>query len=275
VLRKELILLSGLFDADWYRKFYPDVADSGLNPVTHYLRIGARKKRHPSRWFDVDFYLSKYPEVAAAGINPLIHYLQFGLPEGRQIRSLERNSECELIGRSGFFNQDWYLSNYPDAAVPGVDPLEHFLDFAAPQLRDPGPLFSTEYYFAVNPGVAASGSNPLVHYAKEHLRQDLKIRGVEWQRHRTIVRRSGFFDPDWYLRSNLNVAGSGLDPLDHYLEFGGKEGRAPSLYFDSKSYLLENLDVAKDGTNPLLHYLQYGAAEGRPIRYLSQAIEMS
>jgi O-antigen biosynthesis protein len=69
VLRKELILLSGLFDADWYRKFYPDVADSGLDPVTHYLRIGSRKKRHPSRWFDVDFYLSKYPSSQCFSAN--------------------------------------------------------------------------------------------------------------------------------------------------------------------------------------------------------------
>jgi hypothetical protein len=205
----------------------------------------------------------------------LIHYLRFGLAEGRRIRSLERNNECELISRTGFFNQDWYLSNYPDAAIPGVDPLEHFLDFATPELRDPGPLFSTEYYLAVNPGVAASGCNPLVHYAKEYLRQDLKVRGVEWQRQRTIVRRSGFFDPDWYLETNLDVARSGGDPLDHYLELGASQGRAPSLYFDSECYLLENPDVARDGINPLLHYVQYGAAEGRRIRYLPKAIEMS
>jgi hypothetical protein len=110
---------------------------------------------------------------------------------------------------------------------------------------------------------------------QEHLRQHLKIRDVEWQRQRTIIRRSGFFDPDWYLRSNLDVAESAEDPLDHYLQFGAKEGRTPSLYFDSKLYLLENPDVAQGGINPLLHYLQYGAAEGRRIRYLPKATEMS
>jgi hypothetical protein len=108
VLLKELILVSGLFDPDWYRTFYPDVVDTGLSPVTHYLRIGSKENRHPSCLFDAGFYLSKYPDVAEAGANPLLHYLQFGLSEGCQIRSLKRHRECELIshsGRSSIFNQ--------------------------------------------------------------------------------------------------------------------------------------------------------------------------
>jgi regulator of replication initiation timing len=269
----ELITVSGLFDPGWYRTFYSDVPDSGLSPVSHYLRIGGKENRHPSPLFDALFYLSKYPEVSVAGINPLVHYLQFGLAEGRQIRSLKRNSECELISRSGFFSKDWYLSRYPDVAVPGLDPIEHFLDFATLELRDPGPFFSTEYYLSRNPGAAASTSNPVVHYVTEGLGQKLIIRGVDWQRQRTILRKSGFFDPDWYLRTYLDVARTGADPLDHYLDIGDKEGRCPSPYFNAKQYLLDNPDVAEHGINSLLHYLQSGAAEGRRRRDLPAAIE--
>jgi hypothetical protein len=274
-LEKELITVSGLFEPDWYRTFYSDVADSGLDPVTHYTRIGGKENRHPSRFFDAGFYVSKYPDVAEARVNPLVHYLKFGLSEGRQSRSLARNRDCELILRSGFFIEDWYLSIYPEVAVPGVDPVEHFLDCARVELRDPGPLFSTEYYLTVNPGVAAAASNPLVHYLTEGLRHDLRIRAVDWQRRRTMLLRSGFFDPDWYLQTNLDVARTGEDPLDHYLEVGGIEERSPSLYFNAQLYLLENPDVAEAGINPLLHYLQFGGAEGRPIRYLPMAAEVS
>lgn len=35
------------FDSDWYRSFYPDVADSGLTPAEHFLAIGARLGRSP------------------------------------------------------------------------------------------------------------------------------------------------------------------------------------------------------------------------------------
>ena len=143
------------------------------------------------------------------------------------------------------------------------------------ELRDSGPLFSTEYYLTLNPGVAAAASNPLVHYLTEGVKHDLKIRAVDWQRRRTILLRSGFFDPDWYLKTNLDVARTGEDPLDHYLEVGGTEGRSPSLHFNAERYLLENPDVAEDGINPLLHYLQYGVAEGRQIQYLPMAVEVS
>jgi hypothetical protein len=66
-LEKELIMISGLFEPDWYRTFYSDVADSGLDPITHYLRIGGKGNRHPSRFFDAGFYVSKYPDVTEAG----------------------------------------------------------------------------------------------------------------------------------------------------------------------------------------------------------------
>jgi hypothetical protein len=271
-LEEELIVISGMFDADWYRTFYSDVATSGLDPLAHYWRIGGKEDRHPSPLFDAGFYLSTYPDVADAGVNPLVHYLKFGLSEGRRSRSLVRNRHCELILGSGFFTQNWYLSSYPEVAVRGIDPLEHFLDCATAELRDPGPLFSSEYYLTLNPEVAAAGFNPLVHYLTEGLKHDLKIRTVDWQRQRKLLLRSGFFDPDWYLKTNVDVASTGENPLDHYLEVGGTEGRSPSLYFNAELYLLENPDVAENGINPLLHYLQFGVAEGRQIQYLPMAV---
>lgn len=52
----DLIRNSGLFDADFYRVRYPDVATSGLDPVDHYLRIGAAKGYDPSPLFDTGYY---------------------------------------------------------------------------------------------------------------------------------------------------------------------------------------------------------------------------
>ena len=51
-----LIRASGLFDGDWYRATYPDAAASGLDPVTHYLRIGAAKGYNPNPLFDTGYY---------------------------------------------------------------------------------------------------------------------------------------------------------------------------------------------------------------------------
>jgi hypothetical protein len=51
-----LIRASNLFDAEYYRARYPDVAESGLDPVDHYLRIGAAKGYDPSPLFDTGYY---------------------------------------------------------------------------------------------------------------------------------------------------------------------------------------------------------------------------
>lgn len=46
-----------------------------------------------------------------------------------------------------------------------------------------------------------------------------------------IIKESPFFDVAWYLDHNNDVRNSGIDPAVHYLLFGWKEGRSPSLGF--------------------------------------------
>lgn len=78
-----------------------------------------------------------------------------------------------------------------------------------------------------------------------------------------IIRRSGFFDSELYLKNNPDVASSGFGLLWHYLRFGATEGRDPHPLFCTSFYLNNNSDVANSGVNPLFHYLRRGAAEGR------------
>lgn len=78
-----------------------------------------------------------------------------------------------------------------------------------------------------------------------------------------VVKRSGLFNREYYLRNNLDVAQSCVNPIMHYIRHGWCEGRNPSPLFDTNWYLQQNPDVAKAGINPLYHYLKHGAAEGR------------
>ena len=78
-----LLYTSDLFDADWYLKTYPDIADAGVDPAEHYLKYGAEEGRLPSAYFDGNWYLQRYPDIADSKVNPLIHYLKFGQNEGR------------------------------------------------------------------------------------------------------------------------------------------------------------------------------------------------
>jgi hypothetical protein len=81
-----------------------------------------------------------------------------------------------------------------------------------------------------------------------------------------LIRTSGFFDPAWYLATYPDIAEAGLDPLQHFLEFGGREGRDPGPNFDSSWYLQIYADVSQSGYNPLVHYLRHGRDEGRNPR---------
>ena len=71
------------------------------------------------------------------------------------------------------------------------------------------------------------------------------------------------FDSVYYLRSNPDVARTGVNPLWHYLVRGGFEGRDPCLDFNSAAYLRAYPDVAAAGINPLVDYVLRGADPGR------------
>lgn len=82
-----LLQSSGLFDAAWYVAKYPDVAELGIDPVEHYLLVGAAERRSPGPQFDAPWYLDQNPDVSAAKVNPLLHYLRHGVSEGRAPRA--------------------------------------------------------------------------------------------------------------------------------------------------------------------------------------------
>jgi hypothetical protein len=78
-----------------------------------------------------------------------------------------------------------------------------------------------------------------------------------------LIRQSSFFDAEYYLQNNPDVRDSGTDAVEHFLLYGGVEGRNPSEKFDSSQYLDTYPDVKISGINPLLHYLTNGKNEGR------------
>ena len=58
-------------------------------------------------------------------------------------------STCDpylVLSRSGIFDPDWYLLNYPDVAAAAVDPLRHYLEYGAAEGRNPGPFFDGAWY---------------------------------------------------------------------------------------------------------------------------------
>ncbi|MGH9842015.1 MAG: glycosyltransferase family 4 protein, partial [Blastocatellia bacterium] len=80
---------------------------------------------------------------------------------------------------------------------------------------------------------------------------------------RRKILKSDLFSLRWYLEAYTDVAEAGVDPYQHYLESGWREGRNPGPKFDTNGYLAANPDVRNAGVNPLVHYIVSGKAEGR------------
>ncbi|CAM4334538.1 Glycosyltransferase 2-like domain-containing protein [Bordetella tumbae] len=81
---------SGLLDQKWYLSEYPDVAALGMDPVVHYVQLGALLYRDPAPNFSTRAYLVENPDVLRAGINPLYHYVIWGEREGRESRDASK-----------------------------------------------------------------------------------------------------------------------------------------------------------------------------------------
>ncbi|HMP62872.1 MAG TPA: hypothetical protein PKA17_07285, partial [Phenylobacterium sp.] len=74
-----------------------------------------------------------------------------------------------------------------------------------------------------------------------------------------------------YLGVYDDVAEAGIDPVQHYVHGGWREGRDPAPWFSTSLYLAENPDIAALGLNPFAHYLAHGEAEARPVRPSAKA----
>ena len=68
----------GLFDIGYYLRKNPDIIESGVDPLLHYMFYGFKESRDPNPSFDNDYYMSENPEIKDLDISPLVHYSVYG-----------------------------------------------------------------------------------------------------------------------------------------------------------------------------------------------------
>ncbi|WP_158928815.1 hypothetical protein [Acidisphaera sp. S103] len=169
----------------------------------HCIRHGEQLGRRPHPVFDPAWYRSVY-DVPAEWI-ALGHYLA------------NRGSGL-VVPNAGLFAVPWMVPYRDDPAI-GVDPVAHYLD-------------------------------------------DVAADGLEAFPDPGVVRGSGLVDENFYLIHGTDVLQANLDPSDHYCRYGWRENRRPNIYFDPDWYLLTNPEVARLGVNPLVHYILVGEPGG-------------
>lgn len=83
-----LIESSEFFDSAWYARTYLGNEKMQRKSAYHYLTTGATLGFNPSQKFNTNFYLENNPDVRDSSLNPLVHFLRFGQAENRKINSL-------------------------------------------------------------------------------------------------------------------------------------------------------------------------------------------
>ncbi|NIJ41448.1 lipopolysaccharide biosynthesis protein [Parvibaculum indicum] len=151
----------------------------------------------------------------------------------------ERVSEADIkaLKRSGLFDEKWYLEQYPDVRILGLDAAEHYLWIGRRLGRKPMASFDGE-------NTPLSELHPAWPEGAPSLEERISI----------------LVDADWYSKLNKKHCPDPSDAKSHFLRVGLREGRNPNPYFHAEWYrntysVPRNVDIAE-------HYLRYGAAEG-------------
>lgn len=123
-----LAMVEELVDSDWYLWKNPDVAESGIDAVTHFFHHGINENRSPNRFFCSDFYLAENPDVAQSGRPAFAHFLEFGRFEGRCSHPDVDVEWCSLnASRSNF--EDYFSWLYHDCMKFGHFPFNPAAEF--------------------------------------------------------------------------------------------------------------------------------------------------
>ncbi|WP_374573208.1 hypothetical protein [Phenylobacterium sp.] len=199
---------------------------------------------------DAGFYLAVNAGAMAGASDPVGHYVRDGWRAG-----------CDP---APWFSTNDYLALNADVVEAGANPLEHYLTQGRLEGREAPRSRHAERYYAelAGPGDAALWSfDPGRWPRRPGQSAEEEARELRLAAERRIA--GAEFNGAYYMALNPDVAASGGDMLDHFLQFGWREGRDPNGDFSVKGYLNRYPDVAAQGINPFIHYLTQGRAEGR------------
>ncbi|WP_341535027.1 glycoside hydrolase family 99-like domain-containing protein [Acetobacter sacchari] len=199
---------------------------------------------------------------------------------GQDLADRSDISPLRLIGHSGLFDAQYYLSSHADLAGVGAGALAHYHQYGWREGRKPNPCFDPQDYLARYPDIEcepllhyvtvgeAEGRRPVVWfdpawYGRTYPVPEgmLLLRHYLLNRHRNDISPMPEFDRGFYLKAYPDVADAGLDPLEHYMMQGFREARRPFPEFDPAFYRARYLANDPDA-NPLLHYLEHRGEEG-------------
>ena len=286
----------GLFDEVFYTHRYPEILDTGVEPLVHYLKFGGKERKDPSGLFDTSSYLKQISDADKVE-NALSHYVTEGAAAKinpnkafeteyylKQAPDASSNALAHFVAAgaqkklspSPYFDMPYYAANNPDVVAAGVNLLEHFLISGAFEGRDPNLFFDTEHYsrtakldskpfFQMEPTPSVESLSRFYSQAAAFLKREEKLANPLFH-YIEVGEETGLFphplfSPVFYKAKAM--ASSKTPPLKHFLLEGRIRGYRTHPLFDANFYLEKNSDVAECGVDPFSHFLSSGYKEKR------------
>lgn len=272
---------SAVFNYQYYYKMYPDlqkaIGYNEKNLFSHFINFGMKEGRIARQCFNVQYYMTKNNDLKNAFGKDLkkyyIHYINFGKREGRQA-----SSETVYLGYdyAQVYNKDYYYShNKSDLVNVGYDSeklIIHFITVGMDKGMRASENFDMDYYKYANKDLKKAYGNSNLQYYIHYLTKGYKegrngsstdfYKGVDY---------SLIYSKDYYYSNNYDLQkafGYNTDLLlQHFINFGMKEGRQGKLEFSCNYYKNSNADLLKAfGNNNRAYYTHYvsnGYKEGR------------
>ena len=259
--------------------------------LKHFIDYGMKEGRQGSEEFNVNYYKNRYSDLRQAyGSDKskyYSHYMNYGKKEKRDAKT-----ECVLqnpttiykgVNYSAVYNYNYYLTHNSDVKKAfGEDDeavLKHFVEFGMKEGRQASEEFNVDNYKNRYSDLRAVFGNNRGLYYKHYMeygqkeKRDAKTPYNKTTKETTYkgVDYSLVYDYDYYISHNADVkAAFGEDDyavLEHFVEFGMKEGRQGKASFDVNSYRCANPDLRKIYRSNLpdyyKHYIEYGHNENR------------
>jgi hypothetical protein len=172
--------------------------------ISRFRRFAANGLDHYQvikHYFDSEYYLKQLADTSETIKRPAKHYLTVGWLQG--------------YNPSQNFDGQAYLSDYPDVARSGMNPLYHYAKYGRHEgrkIKKAADVFDEEYYLENYPDIDLQGMDPFEHFMK-----------VGWRE----MRNPGpCFNTREYLIQNPDVNAKSINPFLHYRQYGKAESRS-------------------------------------------------
>ncbi|WP_201861476.1 glycoside hydrolase family 99-like domain-containing protein [Microvirga soli] len=201
-----------------------------------------------------------------------------GLAQAAEERPSTPEELRSLLLQAKLFDGEWYVRAYPDVGEAGADPFEHYITTGAFSGRRPNPYFDAAWYLATYADIRQAGIEPLTHYVligEREGRRPTPIFDPVWYRERYRIEGQGLafahflahrttgqvsplpeFDAEYYYHTYPDIAAAAIDPFEHYINAGFREGRNPSADFDTRFYIKRYLG-GSTAECPLFHFIAH------------------